>query len=118
MQADHLERRQLARYNLNSTAATDGGELKLAASVERSVDRSAQPQRCIDFTWPVSDLQPCAIITRGSATAKKDVWPGLMRFLDDGRIPLNTNAMERDLRGVVVGRKNSKSERGTQAARR
>ena len=47
------------------------------------------------------------------------LWPGLVRFVHDGRIPLDNNAVERDLRGVVVGRKNhygSKSERGTKVA--
>lgn len=33
-------------------------------------------------------------------------WPGLTRFLDDPRIPLDNNASERQLRGPVVGRKN------------
>lgn len=56
---------------------------------------------------------------RKAITYMQNLWPGLVRFIDDGRIPLDNNAMERDLRGVVVGRKNhygSKSERGTQVA--
>lgn len=47
------------------------------------------------------------------------LWPGLVRFVHDGRLPLDNNALERDLRGVVIGRKNhygSRSERGTQVA--
>ena len=47
------------------------------------------------------------------------LWSGLTRFLDDPRIPLDTNAVERALRGVVVGRKNhygSRSRRGTEVA--
>ena len=46
-------------------------------------------------------------------------WTGLTRFVDDPRIPLDNNAIERALRGPVVGRKNhygSKSLRGTQVA--
>lgn len=46
-------------------------------------------------------------------------WTGLTRFLDDARIPLDNNASERALRGLVVGRKNhygSKSELGTKVA--
>ena len=49
----------------------------------------------------------------------QSLWPGLVRFAQDGRLPLDNNAIERDLRGVVVGRKNhygSRSERGTQVA--
>lgn len=47
------------------------------------------------------------------------IWSGLVRFLDDVRIPLDNNATERALRGVVVGRKNhygSRSRRGTEVA--
>jgi transposase len=47
------------------------------------------------------------------------MWSGLVRFLDDPRIPLDNNGTERGLRGVVVGRKNhygSKSRRGTEVA--
>jgi transposase len=47
------------------------------------------------------------------------LWPGLVRFLDDPAIPLDNNATERAMRGLVVGRKNhygSKSLRGTQVA--
>lgn len=47
------------------------------------------------------------------------MWNGLVRFLDDPRIPLDNNGTERGLRGVVVGRKNhygSKSRRGTEVA--
>ena len=48
-----------------------------------------------------------------------ELWPGLKRFVDDPRIPIDNNLVERDLRGMVVGRKNhygSKSLRGTQVA--
>ena len=47
------------------------------------------------------------------------LWPGLTRFLDDPRIPLDNNATERALRGMVIGRKNhygSRSQRGTEVA--
>jgi len=47
------------------------------------------------------------------------LWAGLTRFLGDPRIPLDNNATERGLRGMVVGRKNhygSRSKRGTEVA--
>ena len=50
-----------------------------------------------------------------------DLWSRLVRFLADPKIPLDTNGVERALRGVAVGRKNhygSRSERGTRVARR
>jgi transposase len=46
-------------------------------------------------------------------------WVGLTQFLDDPRVPLTNNLAERELRTVVVGRKNhygSKSRRGTEVA--
>ncbi|MEZ4297010.1 MAG: IS66 family transposase [Polyangiaceae bacterium] len=47
------------------------------------------------------------------------MWTGLVRFLDDPRIPLDNNQTERGLRGPVIGRKNhygSRSLRGTEVA--
>jgi transposase len=46
-------------------------------------------------------------------------WEGLRVFLEDPYVPLDNNATERALRGVVVGRKNhygSRSVRGTEVA--
>jgi transposase len=48
-----------------------------------------------------------------------DLWPGLVRFIDEPRLALDNNATERALRGVVLGRKNhygSRSERGIEVA--
>jgi transposase len=47
------------------------------------------------------------------------LWAGLTAFLDDPRVPLDNNATERGMRGLVIGRKNhygSKSRRGTEVA--
>jgi hypothetical protein len=33
-------------------------------------------------------------------------WPALCRFLDDGRVELDANAVERAIRPVALGRKN------------
>ena len=46
-------------------------------------------------------------------------WDGLIRFLDDPRIPITSNAAEGALRCLVLGRNNhfgSKSKRGTEVA--
>jgi len=46
-------------------------------------------------------------------------WQGLTRFLEDPRVPLDNNLAERQLRRVVLGRKNhygSRSRRGTEVA--
>jgi hypothetical protein len=47
------------------------------------------------------------------------MWPGLVLFLDNPRVPLSNNGTERAARGPVVGRKNhygSHSLRGTEVA--
>jgi len=47
------------------------------------------------------------------------LWAGLVRFLENPRIPLENNGTERAIRGPVVGRKNfygSRSRRGTEVA--
>jgi hypothetical protein len=47
------------------------------------------------------------------------LWPRLIVFLDDPVVPLDNNAIERGLRGIVVGRKNhygSRSRRGIEVA--
>jgi transposase len=49
----------------------------------------------------------------------RSMWLGLLRFLDGPRIPLDNNATERALRGIVAGRKShygSRSKRGTEVA--
>lgn len=49
----------------------------------------------------------------------RELWPGLIRFLDDARIGLDNNPVERALRSVVLGRKNhlgSRSRRGCDVA--
>ena len=45
---------------------------------------------------------PC----RKALTSLQDHWHGLTRFVDDRRIPMDNNAMERRLRGPALGRKN------------
>lgn len=47
------------------------------------------------------------------------LWPGLVKFLENPKIPLDNNGTERAIRGPVVGRKNfygSRSRRGTEVA--
>jgi transposase len=47
------------------------------------------------------------------------LWNGLKLFLEHARVPVDNNATERALRGIVLGRKNhygSRSQRGTEVA--
>jgi transposase len=52
-----------------------------------------------------------ATVSRKSATAEAiryvlGRWEGLTRYLDDGRIEIDSNIVERTMRGVALGRKN------------
>jgi transposase len=65
-------------------------------------------------------LRPLPESKLGQAiTYLSNQWEGLNVFLDEPRAPLSNNRAERELRTVVVGRKNhygSKSKRGTEVA--
>ncbi len=90
----------------------DAERLQLRTTESRCVLARIQAW-CVDV--------PC---TPGSALAKaieymSNRWSKAVRFLDDPRLPLDNNAAERALRGLVLGRKNhygSKSRRGTEVA--
>lgn len=68
------------------------------------------------------DMLPTLLPSTGLTKAVEymlSLWSGLTVFLTDPRIPIDNNHAEREIRGVVVGRKNhhgSKSKRGTEVA--
>jgi transposase len=69
------------------------------------------------WLWSQASLETLSI---GNAAAYVVAnWDRLTRFVTDARIPLDNNAIERGIRGPVVGRKNhfgSRSRRGTEVA--
>ena len=92
-----------------------------AALEQRAQLRAKRSQKLIDEIRRWAEKQT-ALPKSGlgqAITYMWGMWPGLTRFLKDPRIPLDNNAGERALRGVVVGRKNhygSRSRRGTEVA--
>ena len=92
------------------------------AALERRAQRRREQSRPIVEAIRVWAHQQRALpeSSLGKAIAYMlGLWPGLTRFLDDPRIPLDNNATERGLRGMVLGRKNhygSRSQRGTEVA--
>jgi transposase len=99
---------------MESTARTEALQLRATLRRERSAPivtelrAWAHRQRVL----PESSLGKAISYMLG-------LWSGLTRFLEDARIPLDNNATERGLRGMVVGRKNhygSRSKRGTEVA--
>ena len=93
---------------------TEGDALRLSLRQTRSREIISRIH-----AWALSQR---VLPTSGLGKAIKylnGVWDGLMRFLEDPRIPLDNNALERAQRGLVVGRKNhygSRSQRGAEVA--
>jgi transposase len=95
---------------------TDAASLQLRANIRN--EKSA-PLIASLGAW-LYTLQPLPQSGLGKAVQyTENLWPGLILFLSDPRIPLSNNAAERTVRGPVIGRKNyygARSERGCEVA--
>jgi transposase len=58
------------------------------------------------FEWQLTRVSAKATIPEDIRYALNH-WDGLTRFLDDGRIELDTNIVERSIRPIVLNRKNA-----------
>lgn len=86
------------------------GEIRGRAAEERRQVRDARSRPLIDAMkpWLVTELGRIPA-SGGLAEAIRYAlvrWTALCRFLDDGRIELDTNAVERAIRPIALGRKN------------
>jgi transposase len=79
----------------------DGGEFTTADADLRQTVAAMRAQADVEMADPKLPA-PC----HGVLTSLQEHWPGLTRFLDDRRIPLDNNASERRARGPAVARKN------------
>lgn len=99
-------------YAAEADCSTEDERARIRTERSRDIVRRIQDWALKQKGLPRSPLRR-AIAYMG------DLWPGLLRFLDDPQLALDNNATERALRGVVLGRKNhfgSRSERGTEVA--
>jgi transposase len=91
-------------------------EAVLALRAERGRPALAEIEKELDaLRGTTSDQGPLA----KAVTYATNQWPTLVRFLEDGRVPIHNNACENAIRPVAVGRKNwlfAGSERGGHAA--
>src|SRR4029077_3582503 len=82
--------------------------------------RSAEERRAVRQaeTKPLVEKLRAWLETRLAAVSEKSTiaeanrygfhhWDGLVRFLDDGRIEMDTNSVERAMRPIALNRKNS-----------
>ena len=106
--------RELYEIEKLAPPGREGDELRRKLRDERSREVI---RRILDWIAATPALPQSGLGTAIAYT--KGMWEGLVRFLEDPRIPLDNNAAERWIRGPVVGRKNyygSKSRRGTEVA--
>jgi transposase len=100
-------------------------EIRAAPAVEH--EAVARERRSRDAAPIVREIHEWLLAQRtlprsalGKAIAyTANIWPGLCRFLDDPRIPIDNNGTERGMRALAVGRKNhygSRSIHGTRVA--
>jgi transposase len=85
-------------------------ELKEASPEERHAERQARSKPLLEKLrlWIDASLDtvPPQSLTGKALHYMDGQWPKLMRVLDDGRIPLDTNLVENAIRPFVIGRKN------------
>ncbi|MCE8519847.1 IS66 family transposase [Ruegeria pomeroyi] len=86
------------------------GEIRGRTAASRQSVRDRRSRPIIDALKPWLERQLMLVPQRsGLAEATRYAlarWPALCRFLDDGRIDLDTNTVERAIRPVTLGRKN------------
>ncbi len=85
-------------------------EIRGRSAAERQRLRNARSRPVVDALKPWLEGQlrrvpPCGGLAEAIRYALAR-WPALCRFLDDGRIELDTNPVERAIRPVALGRKN------------
>jgi transposase len=82
---------------------------RAAASASQRALRGAGPPYGLPAQW--FEAQITTLAARGpTAEAIRyalNHWNGLVRFLDDGRIEIDSNSVERSMRPVALSRKNS-----------
>jgi len=83
------------------TAAVDGAAFQAADVAVRQTVAAMQAQAATELADPHL-RQPC----RKVLESLQEHWPGLTRFVEDLRIPLDNNVAERHNRGPAVARKN------------
>jgi transposase len=87
------------------------GEIRGQSADARRSARQARSKELVDklHVWLQQQL---GRISRNSTIAEDiryglNHWEELCRFLDDGRIEIDSNTVERSIRGIVLGRKNA-----------
>jgi transposase/uncharacterized coiled-coil protein SlyX len=102
-------------YETERNAAEMAGDERLALRREQSASVLDELKK---WLHEKSDALPKSPLGK-AINYTLDRWPCLVRLLDDGAMPIDNNALERDIRPVAIGRKNwlfAGSPRGGRAA--
>ena len=105
----------IAKEAIARIAALYGIEHEIDARGEVTIDERQRIRH--EKSRPLmDDLQAWLTLCRARVAPRSSIaqalqyalnrWPALCRFLDDGRLPLDTNAVENAMRPVALGRKN------------
>lgn len=87
---------------------------------ERSRNVVARIRSTLDQLLLRTDLVPKSPLAK-AVTYLQNQWPSLLLFLDDPKLEIDTNGLEREMRSVALGRKNwyvAGSPKGAQTAAR
>jgi len=90
-------------YRIERSLRDTSAEERYTARLERSQPVLARLRSWLDAS---RDRVPPQSLTGKALHYMDRQWPKLVRFLEDGRIPLDTNLVENAIRPFVVGRKN------------
>jgi hypothetical protein len=86
-------------------------EIRGRSSEERRAERQARTRPLVDAMRPWLEHSLARVPGRSAiAEAMRyglSRWEGLCRFLDDGRIEIDTNTVERSIRPIALNRKNA-----------
>jgi transposase len=110
--------RQIPKFQRNSSLS----EREVVLALRRTAREEQSRPVINELRQWAYEILPTLLPSTGLAMAVNymlKLWPGLTVFLTDPRVPIDNNHAEREIRGVVVGRKNhygSKSKRGTVTA--
>jgi transposase len=94
--------RALYRHHRQRTSQVPGGAAFAMADAEVRRTVAAMQAR---FEAELADPK-LPTPSRKVLVSLQEHWPGLTRFVDDLRVPLDNNASERQARGPALGRKN------------
>lgn len=97
----------------------EGADLERALEVRLALRREqSRPLMDEIRSWALGLSLPRESVLRKAVEYMMGLWDGLTRFLEDPRVPLDNNLLERSLRPIALGRKNhlgSKSPQGAKA---